>query len=93
MPDLVGDYLIIRRLQHEAYLGALRAQVDIVKLLAAKHDTAAFCSVRGKGGLEVAQKRRFAAAGCAAQDEKFTLSDAQAHAVKRLFGLLGVGKA
>ena len=49
VPDLVGDYLIIRRLQHEAYLGALRAQVDIVKLPAAKHDTAAFCSCMYRG--------------------------------------------
>jgi len=84
VPDLVGHKLVVGALQHEADAAALPALAERVERKTLEQDLARALAVRGERGLELAQERRFSAAGGPADHGERARGDAKAHAVERL---------
>ena len=87
VPDLVRDDLVVRVLHHEANLRGLVAPRHLRERRAAEKDLAAALAVRREHRFEMAQQRGLAAAGAAAEHEKFPRADAQRNAVERELAL------
>ena len=93
VPDLVRDDLVVRVLHHKADLRGLVALGHLRKRRAAEENFAAALAVRREHRFEMAQQRGLAAAGAAAEHEKFPRADAQRNAVERALALRrGMGK-
>ena len=87
VPDLVRDDLVVRVLHHEANLRGLVALGHLRERRAAEKDLAAALAVRREHRFEMAQQRGLAAAGAAAEHEKFPRTDAQRNAAERELAL------
>ena len=93
MPDLVGDGLLLRRLEDEADISGLPMGRQVIQRLTVEEDTALGRTVGAQGGLQLTEKRGLAAAGGAAEDPELALTDREGHIRQRGAGLLGVGEA
>ena len=77
MPDLVCNDLIFRALPNNAYFFCLFALVKGIKISALKQNFSGTSAVRGENGFHLPQKRRFAAARGAAENQKLAWLDGQ----------------
>ena len=92
VPDLVGHDLIFGILQHKADRARLLAARDLLQRYAAEYNLPAARTVRRKHALELPQQRRFAAAGRAAEHQKFSVRHRERDLPQRRGLLARIGK-
>ena len=92
MPNLVRHDLILRLLQDKADALRLLPGVTVGKLPAPEQDLPRSCAVGGERRLQLAQQRGLAAAGHAAQQQKFPFFHRKRYIPQRGSGCHGVGK-
>ena len=93
MKDLVGHYLIVGVLKHEANAPRLLRLGNLVKGIGEKKHLPCLLAVVGKAGLESAQERALAAAGRAAYERDAALGYFEGYIAERRGLLPGIGKA
>ena len=93
VPHFVGDDLAVGILHDKADLRGLPAQIRLFQGRAVVEDDALPVPVGGEHGLQMPQKRGFAAAGLAAQGDIFPLLHMERHIFqRRMLRIRGVGK-
>ena len=93
VPHLVGDGLLLRRLQHEADIRRLTAGRQLLQRLPIEPHAALHRPVGAQGRLQLPQEGGLAAAGGAAQHPEFALPDGQLYVRQRRARLLRIGEA
>ena len=83
MPYLIGDHLVLRRLEHKADFFALGPLVQLLQRRALKQDLPLPAAVGGQDAFQLPQEGGFAAARRTAQNQKLPAPDREGHAVQR----------
>ena len=93
MPYLVRHDLVVRVLHHKADLLGLVPVRNLLQRNAPEQDFAGALAVRGEDRFQLPQEGTLAAAGFAAEDQKFPLVNRQADMLQRMLPLRGgIGK-